>query len=99
NPRCYRSKRQIILVFQDEKRHIGDLGSITADPDGIAHFEFWDKKVSIYGENSVIGRSVVVHAGTDDLGRGEGDRKEESLKTGNAGARLACGVIGIATRK
>jgi len=36
---------------------------------------------------------VVIHAGKDDLGKG-GD--EGSLKTGNAGGRVACAVIGRA---
>lgn len=44
------------------------------------------------GPESVLGRMVVVHAGTDDLGQGG---NEESLKTGNAGGRSACGVIGV----
>lgn len=51
--------------------------------------------ISLFGENSVLGRSMVVHAKEDDLGRG-GD--EESKKTGNSGKRLACGVIGLSDK-
>ncbi|KHJ84141.1 copper/zinc superoxide dismutase [Oesophagostomum dentatum] len=55
-------------------------------------------RVRILGPNSVVGRSFVVHANEDDLGRGQGDQRPESLRTGNAGARLGCGVIGLALR-
>lgn len=48
--------------------------------------------VKLLGANSILGRTVVVHAGTDDLGKGG---HAESKKTGNAGGRPACGVIGI----
>ncbi|CAJ0565913.1 unnamed protein product, partial [Mesorhabditis spiculigera] len=80
----------------DESRHVGDLGNVEADSNGVAKFEIKDSLIKIHGENTVVGRSLVVHAGTDDLGKGEGDKKEESLKTGNAGARAACGVIALA---
>ncbi|TFK52585.1 hypothetical protein OE88DRAFT_1423953 [Heliocybe sulcata] len=74
------------------KRHVGDLGNIASDRDGVASFEITDTLISLNGPLSVVGRAVVVHAGTDDLGRGDND---ESLKTGNAGGRAACGVIGL----
>ena len=43
--------------------------------------------------NCIVGRMIIVHEDRDDLGLG-GDA--ESLKTGNAGKRLGCGVIGLA---
>lgn len=77
---------------EDENRHVGDLGNISTDASGIAKGTKKDLLVKLLGANSIVGRSVVVHAGTDDLGKGGND---ESLKTGNAGGRPACGVIGF----
>ncbi|KAI1723471.1 copper/zinc superoxide dismutase (SODC) domain-containing protein [Ditylenchus destructor] len=79
-----------------EIRHVGDLGNVIAGSDGVAKFEFTDALIQLNGQNSIVGRCLVVHANMDDLGLGEGDNKEESLKTGNAGARVACGIVGIA---
>ncbi|KAI9464921.1 superoxide dismutase [Lactarius psammicola] len=74
------------------ERHVGDLGNIQSDEIGAARFTLTDKLISLNGPRSILGRAVVVHAGTDNLGLGG---NEESLKTGNAGARAACGIIGI----
>jgi Cu-Zn family superoxide dismutase len=71
----------------DSVRHVGDLGNIEAKDDGTAHLELNDTMIKLNGEHSIIGRSIIVHAGEDDL---------ESQPTGDAGARVACGVIGIA---
>ena len=68
------------------------MGNVVANEEGIALYELEDHQIMIYGEHSVIGRSCVCHAGEDDLGQGN---NEESLKTGNAGGRQACGVIGM----
>ncbi|XP_072019167.1 superoxide dismutase [Cu-Zn]-like [Amphiura filiformis] len=77
---------------EDDNRHVGDLGNVTAGDNGVAKFEITDKQLNLSGANSIVGRSVVVHAGVDDLGRGGHD---DSKTTGHAGARDACGVIGI----
>ena len=73
-----------------DKGHVGDLGNITAEEDGTASFSIQANRVELIGERSVVGRGLVVHSDQDDLGQGVDD---ESLKTGNAGDRLACGVI------
>ncbi|KAI9305929.1 copper/zinc superoxide dismutase [Cunninghamella echinulata] len=78
---------------EDEVRHVGDLGNITASADGTATLKVTDNQVKLIGVHSVIGRTVVVHADVDDLGK---TAHELSKTTGNAGDRLACGVIGIA---
>ena len=74
----------------DKEGHVGDLGNITADESGMAKVNIVSNRIDLMGDRSIVGRGIVVHADQDDLGRG-GD--EESLKTGNAGDRLACGVI------
>jgi Cu-Zn family superoxide dismutase len=75
---------------KDENRHVGDLGNIQSDASGFAVGKIEDPLVKLIGPTSVYGRAIVVHGGTDDLGKGA---SADSKKTGNAGARPACGVI------
>ncbi len=79
------------------RRHVGDLGNITANSQGVVNHKFSDNMIKLKGTKyNIIGRSLVVHQDEDDLGLGVGDKREESLKTGNAGARIGCAVIGYA---
>lgn len=68
------------------ERHIGDLGNLEADSSGKAHLELKDKVLKFSGENSILGHAVIVHEKVDDW----------SQPVGNAGGRVACGVIGVA---
>lgn len=71
----------------DEERHVGDLGNLPTNDEGVAEIDYTDTEIELNGANSIIGRGVIVHAGQDDL---------ETQPTGAAGARLGCGVIGVA---
>jgi Cu-Zn family superoxide dismutase len=70
-----------------DKRHVGDLGNIEADKDGNARLEYVDTQLKLTGSTSILGRAVIVHQNEDDF---------STQPTGNAGGRLACGVIGVA---
>jgi Cu-Zn family superoxide dismutase len=71
-----------------DMRHVGDLGNIEANAEGVGTYSRLDKMVRLNGpKNNIIGRGIIVHAGTDDL---------STQPTGNAGARIAQGVIGVA---
>lgn len=74
----------------DENRHEGDLGNITADDSGRATIDVRDKVLSLSGPNSIVGRSLIVHEKADDL---------KTQPTGNAGGRIGCAVIGVANPK
>ncbi|KAK0086339.1 hypothetical protein PV325_003346 [Microctonus aethiopoides] len=76
----------------DAARHVGDLGNIEANDKGVAKVNIVDKMIQLQGNHCIIGRTLVVHGDPDDMGKGG---HELSKTTGNAGARLACGVIGI----
>jgi superoxide dismutase, Cu-Zn family len=71
----------------DITRHMGDMGNLEADGAGKAHLEYFDQMISMKGENSIIGKSVILHKNEDDL---------KTQPAGNAGPRVACGVIGLA---
>ena len=75
-----------------DNRHVGDLGNIFTYSKSFTGVNVIDSLVTLESgaDNDISGRAFVVHEGEDDLGMGG---NEESLKTGNAGKRLACGII------
>lgn len=79
--------------LHSKERHEGDLGNVLSN-DGVSKGSLFAKGLCLKTNSklSVLGRMFIVHEKEDDLGMGG---NEESLITGNAGARLACGVIGL----
>jgi Cu-Zn family superoxide dismutase len=75
------------------KRHVGDLGNIKTNNKGEAKYTFYDNVIKLRGTKcNIIGRGLIIHEDEDDCGKGG---NTESLKTGNAGKRIACAVIGF----
>ncbi len=73
----------------DTHRHAGDLGNITIESNGTGHLELVTDLLTVRpGPNSVVGKAVVFHEKADDL---------KTQPTGNAGGRLGCGVVAMAT--
>lgn len=68
----------------DPKRHAGDLGNIVANEKGVASVDLKAKGLMLH---TVLGRAIVVHGGADDL---------KSQPSGDAGPRVALGIIGVA---
>jgi Cu-Zn family superoxide dismutase len=74
------------------QRHVGDLGNIQTNNKGHAKYSFNDNIIKLRGTKcNIIGRGLIIHEDKDDCGKGGND---ESLRTGNAGKRIACAVIG-----
>lgn len=68
-----------------DPHHAGDFGNVTAGADGRVHTDFTTRSITVAaGPNSAVGHAVILHANPDDL---------VTQPTGNAGARIACGVV------
>lgn len=68
----------------EHRRHVGDFGNLQADANGIARYTGSFTNLAFEGARSVVGKAVIIHAQPDDL---------KTQPTGNAGGRVACGVI------
>lgn len=90
--------------YYGPNRHVGDLaipgGNLKSDKEGRVRVGFYDDLISLFpNERCVIGRMIVIHEKKDDGGIFREENTEvgkESGKTGNAGKRVACAIIGLA---
>jgi Cu-Zn family superoxide dismutase len=69
------------------ERHFGDFGNIEADKNGVARIDI--VVPASVGLNRAYGRGLIVHADQDD---------EKTNPAGNAGPRIACGVVGVSQK-
>jgi superoxide dismutase, Cu-Zn family len=82
------------MAYPKFPRHAGDLiNNIHTDKNGQFSYTYEDTLVNL---KDVLGRSIVIHEGVDDLGQGG---NKESKTTGNAGKRFMCGIIGLSNNE
>ena len=76
------------MVAGTGKHHLGDMDNLRADAQGRANVDIHLKGVTLGGgaATDIAGRALVVHANADDY---------RSQPAGNAGVRIACGVIRV----
>ncbi|KAG7443739.1 cytosolic copper-zinc superoxide dismutase, partial [Guyanagaster necrorhizus] len=77
------------------KRHAGDLRNIQADANSVVILNITNDLMTLKGPLSIVGHAIVVHSGIDDLSKGH---NLLSLINGNSGPRVACVIIGIASK-
>jgi Cu-Zn family superoxide dismutase len=66
------------------RHHLGDMPQLMADGSGAAQVSFTSASLALDGPHGIVGKAVVVHRDPDDV---------NAQPVGNAGPRLACGVI------
>jgi Cu-Zn family superoxide dismutase len=69
-----------------KEHHAGDFGNLEADASGHAKTSFLSKDNKLDGNDTILGRGVVVHGKADDL---------KTQPSGDAGPRAGVGVIGV----
>ncbi len=68
-----------------DPHHAGDFGNVTADASGNVRHSFTTRSITVEeGPTTAVGHAIILHANPDDL---------TTQPTGNAGARIACGVV------
>lgn len=70
-----------------QEHHMGDLGNIVANAEGVADIDLMAPglTITLVGVNSIAERSIIIHAKEDDF----------SDPAGNSGPRVACGYIDL----
>jgi Cu-Zn family superoxide dismutase len=72
-----------------DPHHAGDFGNVSADANGIVSTTFTTHAITVAeGPTTAVGHAIILHANPDDLA---------TQPTGNAGGRIACGVVTLSS--